>query len=269
MPHRLLLLALVLSLIPLAPVAAEPLSPAGTGDEERGELEADDLPADFGPTVEEERAAPAASEASEAQAGSRFERLEQPRAAPRDEPSPAAGRTVEESRYRADPDYVPATRSLTLDLGGGWVSLGGYAFPKIAFSGDPDNAFHSFGLGGAFRLFYDFPAMDFDWRVGLNGAHPGYLGLRGSVGIAKDISPVVNPRFVARGGVGIEMMMASANDATYLMPNFVGEGDLGAEFEVMPNRLFLGASFALTLRYGLPLGFGLDVGGFLRARLML
>lgn len=269
MPHRFLLLALVLVLVPRASFAAEPLRFAGTGDEERSELEADDEPADFDPTVEEERAAPATSELGQAQGDSRYGRLEQRRAASRNESGPATTGTVEESRYRADPDYVPATRSLTLDLGGGLVSLGGYAFPKIAFNGEPDNAFHAFGLGGAFRLFYDFPAMDFDWRVGLNGALPGYLGLRGTVGIAKDISPVVNPRFVARGGVGIEMMMAHANDATFLMPNFIGEGDLGAEFEVMPNRLFLGASFALALRYGLPLGFGLDVGGFLRARLML
>ncbi|MGI5862652.1 MAG: hypothetical protein ACOX6T_11425 [Myxococcales bacterium] len=269
MPRRLLLLALVLALVPRVSSAAEPLPFAGTGDEERSELEADGEPAGVGPAGGDERPAPSTGDAREAPAESRYEPMGQRQAAARNESGPARSRTVEEPRYRADPDYVPATRSLTVDLGGGMVSLGGYAFPKIAFSGAPDNAFHAFGLGGAFRLFYDFPAMDFDWRVGLNGALPGYLGMRGTVGIAKDISPVVNPRFVARGGVGVEVMMASANKATYLVPNFLGEGDLGAEFEVMPNRLFLGASFALALRYGLPLGFGLDVGGFFRARLML
>ena len=171
------------------------------------------------------------------------------------------------ARTKDSPREFPTTRSLALDLGGALVVLGGWAFPKIPLKGSPDDAFHAPGLGAGYQLHLDFTAMDLDWRVGSRGALPGYLGLYGTVGVRTLMGPWANPRLIARGGGGLELMFASAGGATFFVPLLLAEGEASLEFTVVPEVLGLGAALALDVRYGLPLGVGFDLGGYLRANL--
>ncbi len=171
------------------------------------------------------------------------------------------------ARPKGSPPELPTAKSLALDLGGAIALLGGWAFPKVPLRGSPDNAFHVPGLGAAFQLHLDFPAMDLDWRVGSHGALPGYLGLYGTVGVRSLMGPWANPRVVARGGCGLELMLASAGGATFFVPLLLAEGEAAIEFTVVPDALGLGAAIALDVRYGLPLGLGFNLGGYLRANL--
>ncbi len=163
-------------------------------------------------------------------------------------------------------EALPA-RSLALDVGLAASVMGGLAFPKIPLKGSPDNSWHAPGLGGAFQLHGDFTAMDLDWRVGGRGALPGYMGLYSTVGIRKEMGPWQSPHLVARGGAGLELMLASAGGATYLLPVFLAEAEGAIELPVVPSALDLGAGLSLDVRYGLPLGLGFNLGGFVRANL--
>ena len=175
-------------------------------------------------------------------------------------PDPATKRKQEVFQ----PRFGPAS----LDLGGELLMLGGSANPQIPLRGIASTDFVSHGAGPAFKLHYDFQLTDLDWRVGLNGALPGYLGLGGTVGIQKDVGPWDNPRFLLRVGGGLEMMLAAGAPLyRFIVPLVVGDAELGLEYEVIPGRLNLGGLFDLGVRYGIPLGFGLDLGAFLRCRL--
>lgn len=224
-----------------------------------------------GRSHDEERASDAAEE-------------ERARAAPPAESAPAPAEAIQDPSGAAAPGpAAPAarlgdqaqpaasepapTRSLSMDLGLAATVLGGLAFPKVPLSGSPDNSWHAPGLGAAFQLHGDFTAMDLDWRVGGRGALPGYMGLYGTVGIRKEMGPWKAPRLVARGAGGLELMLASAGGATYLVPVFLAEAEAAVEYMVVPATLGLGAGLALDVRYGLPLGLGFNLGGFLRANL--
>jgi hypothetical protein len=161
-----------------------------------------------------------------------------------------------------------AGSSLGFDLGVAASIMGGLAFPKIPLKGTPDYGWHAPGLGAAFQLHGDFTAMDLDWRVGGRGALPGYMGLYGTVGIRKELGLWKTPRIVGRGGAGLELMLASAAGATFLMPVFLAEGEAAVEYPVIPSALDLGAGLSLDVRYGLPLGLGFNLGGFVRANLL-
>ncbi len=170
-------------------------------------------------------------------------------------------------------DFVPATNSFSLDLGASIVTLGGYAYPKIKLGhgSTPDLDFRAHALGASFRLSWDFVAADLDWRVGLAGGLPGYLGLRGTVGVNRNMGPWSNPRLMARLAGGIELMLAANSpipQADFLIPIFLGEGELALDIEVVRNRFVLGPALTATLRYGLPAGGGFDAGGWLRFKLL-
>jgi hypothetical protein len=79
------------------------------------------------------------------------------------------------------------------------------------------------------------------------------------------MGPWANPRLIARGGGGLELMFASAGGATFFVPLLLAEGEASLEFTVVPQVLGLGAALTLDVRYGLPLGVGFNLGGYLRA----
>ncbi len=170
----------------------------------------------------------------------------------------------------------PRVRLVTVGVCGAIASLGGFAFPKLAFSGNPDNNFHAFGAGGAFTAHVDLPMADLDWRFGVQGALPGYLGAQGTVGIKKEVGPWENPKVTARGGGGIELMVAGLYAAdnkgnpgyAFLVPVVLGAGETAVDFEVVKNRFRLGGALELAARFGLPIGFGFNAAGWLRAQLM-
>jgi hypothetical protein len=257
----LFLLVLALSLAP-APARADPSarrasvieSFQGSGDEEAG-ADLDD--------------APSSGAAAARGAADRADRASQEAAGDGRLASAEAAEAVGEAPRRRAPGSglgAPPTRSLSLELGGALLALGGWAYPKIPLDGDPDDRFHAHGAGAAFRLHYDFVAMDLDWRLGLDGALPGYLGAMGTFGVRKDLGRWENPRIVARGGGGLELMVAGgAADSVFLVPVFVAEGEIAVEVTVVPDQFTVGAVFDAGLRYGLPLGLGLGVGGYLRA----
>jgi hypothetical protein len=171
-------------------------------------------------------------------------------------------------------DYVPATMSLSLDLGGTAVMLGGLAYPKInlrKYGSDADNAWRFHGLGAGFRLTWEFQAADLDWRVAADGALPGYLGLRGTAGITKNMGPWSNPRLMARFAGGIEVMLAGNSpfpQPVFVIPLFLVEGEVALELELIRNMLFFGPVMTAAARYGIPLGGGFDAGAWLRGKLV-
>lgn len=196
----------------------------------------------------------------------------------KDEPAPQAASVKEPSRVgmpvRAEPtrttstDFVPATQSITLDLGGGVNLAGGWNKAKIGLKGSPNNGFYANGLGGAFKLHWDFAASDLDWRLGLDGTLPGYMGLEATVGIRQNLSPWTNPRLLARVGGGLEMTLAGGErDTAYLVPFLVAKGELALEVTVIENLLAFGAGFELGGRYGVPLAVGFDFGAFVRTEI--
>jgi len=245
--------SLVVALLLCFPVVGSTLTPGialsavpteGTRDEEREDDRSEDLP----------EASPEG----------------QPEARPQSAPPSRRLSAREESETsvarESAGDFVPATRALVLDLGGEVVTLGGYAFPKIPLKGTTTNRFKAHGLGGAFRLNYDFEATGLDWRVKLGGALPGYLGLGATVGIRKNMGPWQNPRVFLRGGGGLELMLAGGiEDVVFLVPVFVGDGEASIEYEVLANQFVVGAALEVGVRYGLPLGGGFQIGSFIRA----
>ncbi|MFN7130527.1 MAG: hypothetical protein ACK4N5_00495 [Myxococcales bacterium] len=236
----------------------------------RAQWEEDDPPV-RGTVDEERRPAPPPAQPAEPP----------PKPKPADpEPAPEAATTPapppkkDDKEGRWNSEDAPRARSVTLGIGGAVATLGGYAFPKITFSGSPEARFRAFGLGGAFTLHTDMPLADLDWRFGLQGALPGYLGLQGTVGIKKDLGRWENPKITARGGGGLELMVAGRfSDATgpgyaYLVPVVLGQGETAIDFDVVPNRVRLGGAFELAARLGLPIGFGFNAAGWLRAQVL-
>lgn len=182
--------------------------------------------------------------------------------APEAKPAPAA------EKKPTGKDYVPATQSFSVDLGGAVNLLGGYAYPKIALKGTPDDGFYAHGLGAGFKLHWDFPAQGVDWRLGLDGTLPGWAGLEATVGIRKDLGPWTNPRVIMRGAGGVEFMCGGGDQGTiFLIPVIVGKGEAFIEATVVENVLSIGAGFELGLKYGVPLGVGFDFGTFIRTEL--
>jgi len=179
--------------------------------------------------------------------------------------SPAPQERKQLEQRRSTTDFVPATQSLSLDLGGAVNTMGGYAYPKIGLKNAADDGFYPHGLGGGFKLHWDFSAQDLDWRIGLDGTLPAFAALEATVGVRKDLSPWQNPRLIVRGAGGIEMMLGGANDRIFMLPVFVGRGETFLEVTVVPNVLSLGGGVELALRYGIPLGVGVDFGAFVRS----
>jgi hypothetical protein len=177
----------------------------------------------------------------------------------RGEPSPAR-------QAQATPDDDGAhDRALTLGLGGVVATLGGFAFPRIPLKGEPTGDFTAHGLGGALEVLYDFSLMDLDWRLGVLAALPGLVTVGGNVGIRKVMGPWENPQIITRGAGGMELLIGAGDPSfAYLIPVFVGLGESGIEYQ-LNRRVAVGAAFQLLFRYGLPLGVGFNVGGFLRA----
>lgn len=189
-------------------------------------------------------------------------------------PAPAAPAPAEATKKAPEPapakpaagkDYVPANMSLVLDLGGAVNLLGGYAYPKIPIKGSADNGFYWHGLGAGAKLHYNFVAEDLDWRLGLDGTLPGFAAFEATVGVRKDLAPWTNPRVIARGGGGVEMMFgAGMPDVSFLLPVFVGRGEAALEATVIENALSLGLGFELAVKYSVPAGVGFDAGAFVR-----
>lgn len=229
-----------------------------------------------GPSQDEERPSESVQEESAAQEESAQEESAQPEApAPAVAPAapapgawPAPEAQVAGDSPRPGASGLMAGSSFGFDLGLAASVMGGLAFPKVPLKGTPDYGWHAPGLGAAFQLHGDFTAMDLDWRVGGRGALPGYMGLYGTVGIRKELGLWKSPRIVGRGGAGLELMLASAAGATFLMPVFLAEGEAAVEYPVIPSALGLGAGLSLDVRYGLPLGLGFNLGGFVRANLL-
>ncbi|MBI5547893.1 MAG: hypothetical protein HY901_28755, partial [Deltaproteobacteria bacterium] len=231
-----------LAFSPTAATAADALG-SGTGDEERRE---------------HEEAASAQPVASPTPTSAPAE------AVAKTPPSETASR---QSQYKPlANDFIPATQSITLDLGGAANFLGGWGYPKIRVRGiDPDTGFYAHGLGGAFKLHWDFTAQDLDWRLGVDGTLPGYAAIEGTVGVRKDMGPWRNPRLLMRAAGGVELMLGAGDkDSSFLIPVFVGKGEAAVEFSVVENLWSIGVGFELGVRYGLPLGIGFDFGTFLR-----
>lgn len=228
-------LALMASLLVAAlPAQAQPKLGAGTGDQEHRE--------------DGDHAAPAAA----------------PAPAPAPAPAEAVARPAEKSKP-APRDYVPATHSVSVDLGGGVNLLGGWAYPKIVLKGTPDEEFYSHGLGAGMKLHWDFPAQDLDWRVGLEGTLPGFAALNVTVGVRKDLGPWTNPRLLVRAGGGIEFLCGAGQRRTaFFVPVFLGKGEVALEVTVIENLLSLGLGAELALKYGIPAGLGFDAHGFVR-----
>lgn len=222
-----------------------------------------------GPSHDEERPGEAAEEEpaqSEAPAPSVAPAAPAAGALPAPGAEGASGPVGDSSRAGASGLMV--ARSLGFDLGLAASVMGGLAFPKIPLKGRPDHSWHAPGLGAAFQLHGDFTAMELDWRVGGRGALPGYMGLYSTVGIRKELGLWKSPRIVGRGGAGLELMLASAAGATFLVPVFLAEGEAAVEYPAIPSTLDLGAGLSLDVRYGLPLGLGFNLGGFVRANLL-
>lgn len=194
-------------------------------------------------------------------------------------PAPAAAVESDAPRRQSfdeDAEEPPNLRSVTVGFGGAVATLGGYALPKIPFSGSPDNKFHAFGLGGGLTIQVDMPLADLDWRFGVQGVLPGYLGLQGTVGIKKEIGPWENPKVTTRGAGGLELMVAGlyAEDNAgmpgyaFVVPVVLGVGETAIDFEVVKNLLRLGGAIELAARLGVPIGFGFNAAGWLRAQLL-
>jgi hypothetical protein len=186
-------------------------------------------------------------------------------------PAPAPQAAVEPAPKRALPkvkDYVPATQSVTVDVGGAVDLLGGWAYPKVAlYKSRPDTGFYAHGIGGGMKLHWDFTAQDLDWRLGLDGTLPRFAAFEATVGVRRDLSPWQNPRILLRAAGGVEMMYGGAEGKYFLAPTFVGKGEAVLEFTLIDNLLSLGAGFEIGVRYGLPLGVGFDFGSFIRTEI--
>ncbi len=164
---------------------------------------------------------------------------------------------------RREVGYLGA-QSVSLEMGGAYAYFGGAAYPKIALRGDPNTRYYAHGKGASFRLWWDFSAIDLDWRVGVHGAFPRLAGLQVTSGIRKNMSAWPNPRIIASAMAGIEFAMAGGQpDATYILPLALVKGELAILHDI-DSQWSVGGGIDLGLRYGFPLGPGFDTGIHLR-----